>query len=147
MRTGVLRDVSAAIGAVAVCLACLAVGTWIFLQLSGAGDEFRALQQAPAGSPTLEGIDLEVMMARWSLPVMLGVSGGAALCTGLVAGFFSRRRTLVGIVLVGIVPLYVIAFATGLRGSNLLWATLYTIVAVGAAYAVEGMRRPRGVRF
>jgi hypothetical protein len=78
-------------------------------------------------------------MAAWSLPVMLGILGGAAVCTGLWTGAMSRSKVAL-IATVGIIPLYVISFTTGLSWSNVTWAGLYTLLAIGTAYVIRGAR-------
>jgi hypothetical protein len=129
MRTRPLREIFTAVAALVICLVCMTVGTWIFLRLSGARDEFRLLRDAardtasPGQSPPSRALDPDVLMAAWSLPVMLGILGGAAVCTGLWTGAMSRSKVAL-IATVGIIPLYVISFTTGLSWSNVTWAGL-----------------------
>lgn len=145
MTSRQLREIVTAVGALIICVACITIGTWIFLRVSGAGEELRRLQNAAAATPPSgahsagPAVDVEAMMAAWSLPVMLGVLGSAALCTGVWVGVMSRSRVSL-IAIVGIMPLYVIAFATGLNRFNLIWAGLYTVLAIGTAYAIGALR-------
>jgi hypothetical protein len=144
-----LREFAVAIGAVAICVSTLVIGTWVFLRLSAAGDELRAVQEGASGPGGLRTVaggfgDPEKIMAAWSVPVMLGVLGASAIVTGLWAGMMSRRRP--GLVaLIGIAPLYVIAFAASPRWSSVGWAVLYTVLAGGMAKTGHALwrRTPR----
>jgi len=86
VRTDPLPEFGVAIG-VAICVSALVIGTWVFLRLSGAGDELRAMQEAASDPGGLRNVargfgDSERLMAAWSVPVMLGALGVSASVTG-----------------------------------------------------------------
>jgi len=140
-----LREFAIAIGAVAICVVTVVVGTWMFLRFSGAGDELRAVQEAASDPDGLRNAarrlgDPERIMAAWSVPVMFAVLGISAAVTGVWAGMTSTRRPGL-MALIGIAPLYLMSFAASFRWSSVGWAVLYTILAVGIANAAHAQRR------
>src|SRR3954452_24058146 len=67
-----LREFAVAMGAVAVCVSALVIGTWVFFRLSGAGDELRAVHEAASVPGGLRNVTRgfggpEKIMAAWSV--------------------------------------------------------------------------------
>jgi hypothetical protein len=140
------RVVVAIIAANCVCLTCIVVGVWFVLRWSGAGETFTTI--AAAGFAVEHGgrfvaSDPWATMERLYLPLMAGVQGSAAIAGGLALGFVAGRRSAAAAV-IGIVPLYVNTFASGLTAENTIWACAYVGAAVAAAYLIG--REPQGFR-
>jgi len=112
--------VVAFIAANCVCLTGVAVGAWLVLRLSGAGE------QSPNAWASLQAL---------YLPLMAGVQGAAAIAGGLCIGLVAGKKGAAAAP-IAITPLYVITFATGATVENFVWACAYVAVATTAASLV-----------
>lgn len=125
------RIVIAILVATCACFLCLVVGTWLVLQVSGAREEFTTIVN---GGFRMDASGSLEMVERLYLP-MLGVQGCAAIVSGLCVGLVAGRKSA-SAAIIGISPLYVLTFATGLTTKNAVWAFAYAVSGTTAAYVI-----------
>lgn len=130
------RIVVAIVAALCACLTCLIVGAWLVLRMSGAREEFTSILNRGVRLDALSSADL---LERLYVPVMLGVQGCSAIVSGLCVGLIAGRKSA-GAAIVGIAPLYLITFATGLTTENVIWVCAYAASAIAAAYVIGRKR-------